>query len=363
MLRCPYLRMGRVMHTDWANHFREISKRGKVRADIGAEPASVIMQVQQKLNSLGFANPLLVVDGAQGPLSTAAIKAFQQSKGLTVDGKIGPQTLSAMGLSSSSSSAVSTLVPVSQPAISGLRQSVVNAFTPFTTKFEGYTPYMYTDVKGLVTTGIGNLIDNGSPGPALTLPWKRADGSAASQAEIQAAWYAVKNAWPDVQSVASQSLTSLRLDSSGIAQVVRSKLEQNHDFLRTKFPGYVNWPADAQLGLHSMAWAMGPGFNFPAFMAAVNQPTPDFVTAASQSHMNAAGNPGLVPRNTATNELFTNAANVLAKKANPDTLFWPSQDIVVATVGGFALGMVLGGIGFGIFEWKHYKDTGKLWPL
>jgi peptidoglycan hydrolase-like protein with peptidoglycan-binding domain len=52
--------------------------------------------VQNALNTLGVASPLLVVDGAIGALSKAAILAFQRTSALTADGIAGPQTKAAL---------------------------------------------------------------------------------------------------------------------------------------------------------------------------------------------------------------------------------------------------------------------------
>lgn len=51
--------------------------------------------VQRALNKLGT-EPPLIVDGSFGPVTVAAVKAFQQAHGLEVDGKVGPQTIAAI---------------------------------------------------------------------------------------------------------------------------------------------------------------------------------------------------------------------------------------------------------------------------
>jgi len=51
--------------------------------------------IQGNLNILG-ASPPLTVDGNLGPMSVAAIKAFQTAHGLTADGIAGPQTKTAL---------------------------------------------------------------------------------------------------------------------------------------------------------------------------------------------------------------------------------------------------------------------------
>jgi len=54
-----------------------------------------IRQVQERLNELG-ANPPLATDGAFGPLTEAAVMAFQRSSGLNADGVVGPRTWEAL---------------------------------------------------------------------------------------------------------------------------------------------------------------------------------------------------------------------------------------------------------------------------
>ena len=59
-------------------------------------PIVTAQDVQRALNQLGIAKPLLVADGKIGPLSKAAILAFQKKAGLTADGIAGPQTKAAL---------------------------------------------------------------------------------------------------------------------------------------------------------------------------------------------------------------------------------------------------------------------------
>lgn len=206
-----------------------------------------------------------------------------------------------------------------------MRQAVRDNYTAFTSRFEGAVPWMYLDVKGLVTTGIGNLID--SVGAAQALPWRHGQGGPlASQDEIAQAWSTVKGMQGSKMlgggNKVFQNASDLRLDADGIRKLVNDKLNSNEAILLTRFPGFEAWPADAQLGLLSMAWAMGPYFKFPKFEAAVNQLVPDFKAAAALSHMNAAGNPGLVPRNTANEALFNAAADVLKNNLDLATIQW-----------------------------------------
>lgn len=67
---------------------------------------SAVRQVQQKLRNWGYYSGS--VDGIYGSATEAAVRNFQQKNGLSVDGICGVRTLSAMGLSSLSSSSHTT---------------------------------------------------------------------------------------------------------------------------------------------------------------------------------------------------------------------------------------------------------------
>jgi hypothetical protein len=190
---------------------------------------------------------------------------------------------------------------------------------------------MYLDIKGLVTCGVGNLID--TPSEAAKLPWKwDRDGTRASDAEIRTAWHNLKLRQDLARRHVShaRALTGLHLDDADIDALVASKLESNDAFIAKWFPGWADIPADAQLAVLSMAWAVGPAFN---------QKFPKFTNAALSGNWEAArehctireeGNPGVVPRNRANRLCFSNAALVLKTGGQPHILHWPDVKPVPA---------------------------------
>ena len=78
----------------------------KMEQSVYALTTSQNKQVQQKLKDLGYYTG--AIDGIIGTKSKTAIRNFQRDKGLVVDGIVGPKTLSALGLSSTSSSSFSS---------------------------------------------------------------------------------------------------------------------------------------------------------------------------------------------------------------------------------------------------------------
>ena len=185
-----------------------------------------------------------------------------------------------------------------------MKPSVMGAFLEVSSKLEGVVPWMYLDVLGLVTTGIGNLID---PLPE-SLPFTKPDGTLASRVEIQAEWRTVKGATYLARQghLAAKKMTSLRLTEEGIHQVVASKVSEMEAYLKKRFPSFDSWPADAQLATLSMSWACGPGFRFPSLAACLL--AGDFEGASKVCHINTAGNAGVVPRNAMNEMLYRNAA-------------------------------------------------------
>lgn len=202
-----------------------------------------------------------------------------------------------------------------------MRDSVRAAFVEFTAPFEGVVPWMYCDVKGLVSVGIGNLIDPIQM--AMSLPFVHADGSAADRAEIAAEWLRIKN-FPNAAALghrAVEHVAKLRLTLGGVQDLVSGKLAQMGAMLVQRFPDFEQWPADAQLATLSMSWACGPAFRFPALAHALFDG--DFTVAANECHMDETGNLGLAPRNVANVTLYRNAATVAAGGLDPEPLRWP----------------------------------------
>jgi hypothetical protein len=150
--------------------------------------------------------------------------------------------------------------------------------------------------------------------PGITTP-----GASATADQIAAEWQNLKSNTSLAQKghTACDPITQLELDDDSIDALILDRLNQNESFLKRQqwFQNFDAWPADAQLGLLSMAWAMGPAGPgaFPNFRAACQ--IGNFNAAAAECKMNEAENPGLIPRNRANFALFSNAAVVLAGNA------------------------------------------------
>lgn len=206
-----------------------------------------------------------------------------------------------------------------------MKASVRAAFWTFSEPLEGYVPTFYRDVLDLVTIGVGNLVD-----PihiALTLPMRRADGSPATRAEIEAEWHRIKSA-PDLGKLgwrAAARIATLHLTREDVERLVLAKLDENEVHLHRRFPGWDDMPADAQLALCSWAWAVGPHSAYPRMVAACNRE--DYDAAALECTITPPH--GTIPKRNARNRhLFANAANVVRYDLDREFLYWPSLALV-----------------------------------
>ena len=191
-----------------------------------------------------------------------------------------------------------------------MQPAVRSAWRAFNQPFEGVASWMYLDIKGLVTTGMGNLID---PLPAaLELPWKNDDDTPAPRNAVVSEWTRIKqNAVLAHQGAqAARAIATLHLADGDIDALILHRLDYDEAILKAypPFARFDDWPADAQLGLMSMAWAMGAGFgpHFPHFSQACA--ARDFAAAARNCEMDATANAALARRNDANRQAFLIAA-------------------------------------------------------
>ena len=178
----------------------------------------------------------------------------------------------------------------------------------FNAPLEGRVSWMYLDIKGLVTTAIGILIDPMEA--ALHLPWVTPAGVPATRAEIEADWRAVKRQTSLARkgAGAAASVARLRLTPEGVEQVTLAKLDVMARALCDDFPALPSWPWEAQMATLSLCWAVGTALprGWPRLTAALR--AQDWTTAAQECEIRSEGNPGVVPRNERNRQLYLDAA-------------------------------------------------------
>lgn len=199
-----------------------------------------------------------------------------------------------------------------------MRDAARDHFAQLTARYEGRKGWMYLDTHDppLVTTGVGNLIDPVSE--ALKLPWQRG-GDPASPAEIEADWARVK-AMPGGMKAEHylDGGRELRLTEEAIDELERRKLDAFWGVISNHFPGAEDWPADGQLGVVMMVWALGMGEllkDFPKFCGALA--LEHWEVVARECDISTAHE----ARNQAHRLCFLNAARSL----DPDTLYFPGE--------------------------------------
>lgn len=199
-----------------------------------------------------------------------------------------------------------------------MHQSVVDALLPFNKPLEGCVAWPYQDILGLVTVGIGCLIE--PVDLALPLKW---EGNP-SAAVIRAEWARVNALPKGMHFNRYRAASTLRLTEAGIVGLLTQRALGFEVVLRKYFPEWDDWPADAQLAVMAMAWACGPGFPKKFLNFARYALDRDWINAAKCAGIKTAGNPGIVPRNAQVQLCLANAAAIdnPGGYATP-ALYWP----------------------------------------
>ena len=174
-------------------------------------------------------------------------------------------------------------------------------------EFESFVPHMYLDVVGQVTVGIGHGILSGAA--ASDIPFKKADGSPATEGEITKEFNALS-----AQSASQrekpksakhfESLTTLHIDEAAVYNLAARDIGAKEKDIKRNFPEYDSYPPAVQEAILDMVFSMGMGKllrGYPSFCAAVKKK--DWKAAAEHSNRRQVQ----VKRNTSVKDKLASA--------------------------------------------------------
>lgn len=202
-----------------------------------------------------------------------------------------------------------------------MKQSVREVFIEFSTKFDSCVPWMHLDREGMVRAGISCLVD--PIDHAFGVPWvHKDDGHKAEMNEISSDWVRVKKNRLLVHQGPGRArfYTSLELTKEGVEKLTFGRLEAHEVYLVAHvFPGFEGYPADAQLAILSVVWALGDPAQLKAsFSKAVLEEA--WTVAAEECFLPETNAPERKPRNWANRKLLAMAATT----ETPDEVTgWP----------------------------------------
>jgi len=138
---------------------------------------------------------------------------------------------------------------------------------------EGEVREMYIDNRGLVTTGVGNLLQ--TPAEANQYEWEKTGGGRAAPQEVAAEYERVRSAdtkakipnWAVmgggnfIRAARGLGIVTLQLTSESYSRIFSDKLSGLEATMKGTpgFEEFETYPADAQLGVLSLIWLNGAG--------------------------------------------------------------------------------------------------------
>jgi len=189
-----------------------------------------------------------------------------------------------------------------------MKPSALTQFTAKTRELEGYELRPYLDTKGIVTIGMGHAVE--SRAAWLALPLVSVATGAPADDEQKAEEWSDLHSFVEIGHPASYYTAgaTLMLTDANVEQLFDSDVAALERYAQSTFPSYDDYPADAQCGVLSMFYSLGPaGFHgYPrctAFIRAGN-----WAGAAGECFMHGCSD----ARNDWTKACF------LAAAAHPD---------------------------------------------
>lgn len=175
-------------------------------------------------------------------------------------------------------------------------------------RWEGVVPHMYLDQKGLVTTGVGNLL--ATIEDALALPWERR-GQPATREEVEFNYGAVQALPWGMAARRYVFPDGVTLTSEAIDELLVRRIEGFLDQLHRRMVDFPKFPDPAKRALMDMIFTLGAGglfgtsklHGFPNLVRACR--LMDWRSAADHCHRRA---PCREERNAWVRGLFLEAA-------------------------------------------------------
>jgi GH24 family phage-related lysozyme (muramidase) len=157
--------------------------------------------------------------------------------------------------------------------------------TTQTTAFETPVPWMYLDTRGLVTTGIGQMLPDVASAQALA--FLHSDGTPAPPDVIQADFERVRALAPSEPCHFYLSPISPTLATDTMTSMLAAVIAANDAILRGRLTDYDGFPDPAKLALLDMIYNLGESrlfSEYPLLLAAVNNQ--HWLVASQQCHRN-----------------------------------------------------------------------------
>lgn len=199
-----------------------------------------------------------------------------------------------------------------------MHTSVMQRLISFQESHEMCVQWMYKDIKGLVSTGIGFLINESADKATAIRGWVHKDNNMpATDEEIGDEWRMIKERSEPCDWKTMEALTNLRLPRKVIDDHVLSVAQGNINWLKSHGHNWDAYPADGQLGLLSLAWN-GLG-KYPKCLEHIKNG--NWFYAAGEATFK-----GIPKRQAETQRLLCNAGRVIARGLKPEVLYFDQSE-------------------------------------